>query len=126
MNRKIVRAVALGGAGLVVALLLTVGAFAIAGREISQPAGVPVFTMTPSPGSSVSGDRSPETDRTQSRSPAGDHAGSDDNGGGSGSDRLGEGGSSGSGSDDSGSGSNDSGSDDSSGSGSGKDEHEDD
>src|SRR5512132_2684713 len=111
MNRKIVRAVALGGAGLVVALLLTVGAFAIAGREISQPAGVPVFTMTPSPGSSVAGDRSP----------AGDHAGSDDNGGGSGSDRLGEGGSSGSGSDDSGSGSNDSGFGDSSGSGAGTD-----
>ena len=54
MNRKIVKAVALGLGGLAVALLLTVGAFAIAGQEISQPAGVPVFT-TPSPSPSDGG-----------------------------------------------------------------------
>jgi hypothetical protein len=47
MNRKL-KAIALGLGGLAVALLLTVGAFAIAGQEISQPAGVPMFTTTPS------------------------------------------------------------------------------
>ena len=74
MNRKIAKEVALGLGGLAVALLLTVGAFAIAGQEISRPAGVPVFT-TPSPSpSDADGSRSPEP-RTESPSPSDDHGG---------------------------------------------------
>ena len=61
MNRKTVKAIALGLGGLVVALLLTVGAFALAGQQIAQPAGVPIFTTTPSP--------SPDHDRTESTFP---------------------------------------------------------
>lgn len=129
MNRKIVKAVALGLGGLAVALLLTVGAFAIAGQEISEPAGPPVFT-TPGPGASEADtSHSPEPGRTESPSPSDDHGG--DSGGSAtqgdsdGSDGSGEGGSSGS--DNSGSGSDNSGSgSDSSGSGSGENEHEDD
>ena len=41
---KTLRVIAMGLGGLVVALVLTVGAFAIAGQQIAQPAGVPIFT----------------------------------------------------------------------------------
>ncbi len=113
MNRKILTAIALGLGGLLVALVLTVGAFAIAGQEISQPAGVPVFTTSPSPSPDHDRDetRSPEAERTGSVSQADDHGGNSgdstgsDDSSGSGS---GESDSSGSGSDDSGGGSSDS------------------
>lgn len=131
MNRDLVRAIALGIGGLVVAVVLTVGAFAIAGQDISQPAGVPTLTTTPSPDRQRNDDeRSPDPKETASPSVA-DHRGDsgsddggstategpDDRGSGSGSDdHGGSGDSSGSGSD---SGSNSGSGSDSSGSGSG-------
>ena len=133
----------MGLAGLVVALVLTVGAFAIAGQQIAQPAGVPIFTTSttpsPSPGDDRTASPSPEHERTESPSPS-----VDDHGGGSGESTSG--GSSGS-DDGGGSGGHDvglglgrlgerigrlgsgqlgSGSDDSGGSGSGSGEHGDD
>jgi hypothetical protein len=130
MNSKILRAIALGLGGLVVALALVVGAFALAGQQIAQPAGVPIFTtsttpsLTPVDGRTVS--VSPERELTESSSPS-----VDDHGGGTGESTSG--GSSGSGDGDGSgghdsSGSNDSGSgpSDSSGSGSGSGEHGDD
>ena len=148
MSRDVVRAIALGIGGLVVAIVLTAGAFAIAGQDISQPAGVPTLAATQSPDHERDDDsRSPDPKKTASPS-VDDHGGGsgsddggstategpDDHGSGSGSDdHGGSGGSSGSGS---GSGSNTSGSNsgsgsDSSGSGSGSGsddsgEHEDD
>ena len=137
--------IALGLGGLVGALVLTVGAFAIAGQRIAQPAGVPIFTThdaVPQPAHrSTPGVPLPKHDRTESPSPSvddhgggsgestsGGSSGSDDGGGsgdheGSGSDNSGSGSddSGGSGSDNSGSGSDDSG-----GSGSGSGEHGDD
>ena len=75
MNRKSLKAIALGLGGLALALVLTVGAFAVAGQEISEPAGVPVFT-TPGPGASgADTSRSPEPGRTESPSPSDDHGG---------------------------------------------------
>ena len=148
MGRRAFVAVAWGLGGLVVALVLTLGAFAIAGQEISEPAGAPVLT----PGASTPPDEAAhpsqddETTRsattaTETPSPAdrggsedagggsddssGPGSGSDDDNSGSGSDDSGSGSDdSGNGSDNSGSSSDNSGSDDSSGSGSG--EHEDD
>ena len=140
MNRTL-RAIALGLGGLVLALVLTVGAFAIAGQRIAKPAGVPIFTTTPSPGPNYTGSPSLKHDRTESASPS-----VDDQGGGSGESTSGgstgaeDGGVSGdhqgSGSDNSGSGSEESGgsgsensgsgSDDSGSSGSGSGEHGDD
>ena len=139
MGRRAFGAVAWGLAGLVVALVLTLGAFAIAGQEISEPASVPVLTpgattsvpdATPSQGN---GGKQSVATTTETTSPSDDHSGSDDTESGSDDDNSGPGsgdgeGSSGGGSDHSGSGSENSGSgsdsDDSSGSGSG--EHEDD
>jgi hypothetical protein len=132
MNGKTLRVIALGLGGLVLALVLVVGAFALAGQQIAQPAGVPVFTtsMTPSPtpGDDGTASTSPEHERTDSPSPSvddhGGNTGESTSGGSSGSDDGGGSGghdSSGSGSDNSGSGS-----DDSSGSGSGSGEHGDD
>jgi hypothetical protein len=150
MGRRAFRAVAWGLAGLVVALVLTLGAFAIAGQEISEPASVPVLTpgaSRPTPDATPSQEDDGQlgvTTPTETPSPSDDRGGSqtvvggsdDDNSGpgsGSGDDNSG----SGSGSDGSGSGSDGSrngsdgsrsgsgsGSDDSSGPGSG--EHEDD
>jgi hypothetical protein len=143
MGRRVLGAVAWGLAGLVVALMLTLGAFAIAGQEIAEPASVPELT----PGATTTPDATPSQDDdrrtgtpTESPSPGDDRGGSgdgsDDDNSGSGSggddDNSGPGSgnddNSGSGSDDSGSGSDSSGSgsgsDDSSGPGSG--EHEDD
>jgi hypothetical protein len=142
MNRTL-KAIALGLGGLVGALVLTVGAFAIAGQRIAQPAGVPIFTSTTTPSQSPNhtGSPSPRHDHTESPSPSvddhgrasgesasGGSSGPDGSGGsadheGSGSDN------SGSGSDESGSGSDESGgsgSDESGGSGSGSGEHGDD
>ena len=76
MNRTL-RAIALGLGGLVLALVLTVGAFAIAGQRIAQPAGVPIFTTSPS--ANHTGSPSPKHARTESASPS-----VDDRGGGSG------------------------------------------
>ena len=60
---KTLKVIAMGLAGLVGALVLTVGAFALAGQRIAQPAGVPIFTTTtPSPG--------PHTDHSGSPSPS--------------------------------------------------------
>jgi hypothetical protein len=141
MSKEVLRAIALGIGGLVVALVLTVGAFAIAGQDISQPAGVPIITVTPSPSSGQHGtedEHSPDPNETASTSVddhgaganpddggaaategpddhgSGSGSGSDDHGGSSGSSSPGSGSSSGSGSDPSGSGS---GSDDSGGHG---------
>ena len=126
MGRRAFGAVAWGLAGLVVGLVLTLGAFAIAGQEISEPASVPVLTpgattsapdATPSQGN---GGKQSVATSTETTSPS-----DDDNSGpgsGDGEDSSGDGSDhSGSGSENSGSGSD---SDDSSGSGSG--EHEDD
>ena len=130
----------MGLGGFVVALVLTAGAFAIAGQRIAQPAGVPIFTTTThSPTPNHNGDPSPMDDQTESPSQLGD-----DHGGGSGGstsegpsssdDAGGSEGHEGSGSEHSGSGSEDSGgsgsvsdnsgtgSDDSGGSGSGSDD----
>jgi hypothetical protein len=132
MNGKTLRLIALGLGGLVAALALVVGAFALAGQQIAQPAGVPIFTTSttpsPTPGDDRTASPSPERERTDSPSPSvddhgggtgestsGGSSGSDDGGGSGGHD------SSGSGSGDSGSGSGDS-----SGSGSGPSEHGDD
>jgi hypothetical protein len=146
MSRTL-RAIAMGLGGLVVALVLTAGAFAIAGQRIAQPAGIPIFiTTTPSSSPNHNGDPSPMDDQTQSPaqldddhgggsggSTSGGSSGSDDAGGsegheGSGSEHSGGGsggsddsGGSGSVSDNSGTGSDDSG-----GSGSGSGEHGDD
>jgi hypothetical protein len=128
MNGDLVRAIALGVGGLIVALILTAGAFAIAGQDISQPAGAPMFTAPSSPSPShENGDRSPGPKQSPTVSPADDHggasSGSDDDGSGSS-----EGSGGGSGSEDSGTGSDSSGSGSNAGSGSdsGSDGHEDD
>src|SRR5512132_1477777 len=129
MNSKTLRVIALGLGGLAVALARVVGAFALAGQQIAQPAGVPIFTSTtpsPTPGDDRTASPSPERERTESPSPS-----VDDHGGGTGESTSGGSGGSddggGSGGHDS-SGSNDSGSgpSDSSGSGSGSGEHGDD
>ncbi len=130
MNSKTLRVIALGLGGLVAALALVVGAFALAGQQIAQPAGVPIFTTSttpsPTPVDGRTASPSPERERTDSPSPSVDDHGGDTgestSGGSSGSDDGG-----GSGGHDS-SGSNDSGSgpSDSSGSGSGSGEHGDD
>ncbi len=83
MNGKTLRVIALGLGGLVVALVLTVGAFALAGQQIAQPAGVPIFTTSttpsPTPGDDRTASPSPERERTDSPSPS-----VDDHGGGTG------------------------------------------
>ena len=137
MSKDVLRAVALGIAGLVVALVLTVGAFAIAGQDISQPAGVPMLTVTPSPTAGHDRDEDKHSaDPTKTMSPSvDDHRGAgggsddastategpDDHGSGSvaGSDDDGGSGSQGS---DSGSGSSGENSGSGSGSGSGSDD----
>jgi|SRR4249920_3948226 len=144
MNRTL-RAIALGLAGLVAALVLTVAAFAIAGQRIAQPAGVPIFTTTAtrSPGPDDERGEGPSSNHhsTQSLSPSVDDqgggpgastsegsSGSDDGGGSEGHGSSGTGSSSGNegnGSNDSGSGSG-SGSDSDSGDDSGSGEHGDD
>jgi hypothetical protein len=132
MNGKTLRVIALGFGGLVVALALVVGAFALAGQQIAQPAGVPIFTMSttpsPTPGEDRTASPSPERERTESPSPS-----VDDHGGGTGESTSGGsggsddgGGSGGHNSPGSGSGDSGSGSGDSSGSGSGSSEHGDD
>ena len=128
MDSKTLRVIALGLGGLALALVLTVGAFALAGQQIAQPAGVPIFTTSTSPSLGQDDERtespSPEHERIESPSPSvddhGGGSGESTSGGSSGSD---DGGGSG-GHDSSGSGDSGSGSGDSSGSGSG--EHEDD
>ena len=85
MSRDVLRAIALGIGGLVVALVLTLGAFAIAGQDISEPAGVPMLTVTPSSTASEhdTGDdeRSPDPRETASPS-VDDHGGSGSDDGG--------------------------------------------
>jgi hypothetical protein len=130
MNGKTLRVIALGLGGLVAALALVVGAFALAGQQIAQPAGVPIFTTSttpsPTPGDDRTASPSPERERTESPSPSvddhGGGTGESTSGGSSGSD---DGGSSG-GHDSSGSNDSGSGPSDSSGSGSGSGEHGDD
>lgn len=135
MTRRVLTVLAWGVGGLVVALVLTLGAFAIAGQEISQPAGPPNLTPEPPSTPTTPGQREGEPGvsvrATPSISPTGGDDGSENSGSGSNEDNSGPGsgggddssgsGDSGGGSDDSGSGSND----DSSGSGSGGD-HDDD
>jgi hypothetical protein len=130
MNGKTLRVIALGLGGLVAALALVVGAFALAGQQIAQPAGVPIFTTSttpsPTPGDDRTASPSPERERTESPSPSvddhGGGTGESTSGGSSGSeDGGGSGGHDSSGSNDSGSGPSDS-----SGSGSGSGEHGDD
>jgi hypothetical protein len=88
MNGKTLRMIALGLGGLVVALALVVGAFALAGQQIAQPAGVPIFTTSttpsPTPGDDRTASPSPERQRTDSPSPS-----VDDHGGGTGESTLG-------------------------------------
>lgn len=130
MDSKTLRVIALGVGGLVVALVLTVGAFALAGQQIAQPAGVPIFTTStsPSPGHDDEPTESPSPDHERIESPS---PSVDDHGGGSGESTSGgssgsdDGGGSG-GHDSSGSGSGDSGSGSGDSSGSGSGEHEDD
>jgi hypothetical protein len=118
--KKTLRIVGYGIAGLIIAVGLTVGAFAIAGADISQPASpvgpsatpaTPSLSPTPSPGDDGRGhDIGDDHGGSGSPSPSiDDHGGSHPSG--SGSDDAG------SGSDSSGSGS-----DDHSGSGSGGDD----
>lgn len=103
MSRKVLEAIALGVGGLIVALVLTLGAFAIAGQDISQPAGAPMFTAPPaSPSPTHDGDdrRSPDPEASPSKGDGGSavaspapESGAEDHGGGSGSSREGSGGS---------------------------------
>jgi hypothetical protein len=126
MSKRVLSVVAWGLAGLVVALGLTAGAFALAGQEIAEPATPPAFSSPADRSGTVSS--SPRPEHTQEASPsADDHggvgSGSDDNSG-SGSTSSGSGSSSSSdnsGSESSSSGSDDHTSDDHSGSGSGDD-----
>src|SRR3990172_3503231 len=130
MVRRVMMGVGWALGGLIVALLLTFGAFALAGQELSTPASVPVISGSGPSDLDDGGDasRSPEQEATKSpsTSPEDHGGGSDDNSGsssgsednsGSGSDSSGSG---------SGSGSDDDHSDDSSGSGSDDGEHDDD
>src|SRR5262245_65310736 len=78
MSRKVLQAIALAVGGLVVALVLTLGAFAIAGQDISQPAGVPMFTAapaSPSPGQDGDDQRSPAPKASKDPSEGDDHGG---------------------------------------------------
>ncbi|MGH2591706.1 MAG: hypothetical protein ACRDGW_13055 [Actinomycetota bacterium] len=120
MTKRILIAVAWGLAGIVVAVGLTAGAFALAGREISEPATPPLFSSSPTPSRDAdrTGSTSPDARATPSPSidddgPGGgeDNSGPD-SGSGSGDDSSGPGSGddSGSGSDNSGPGSDDSGS----------------
>lgn len=95
--KRLLTVLAYGVAGLVVALALTLGAFALAGQEIAEPAGPPVFTTSPSesPGAvrSPADDetRSPDASRSESPSPSPDDRDEDsrsgpNSGSGSGSD----------------------------------------
>ncbi|MGZ5351806.1 MAG: hypothetical protein ACXWYN_01610 [Actinomycetota bacterium] len=104
MPKKILSALALGVAGLAVAVALTLGAFALAGQDIGRPATPPVLQPTPDATRSPGHSPSPRPDRTDEASPSpSDDKDSDDNSGpGSGSD------------------------DDNSGSGSDDDDHDDD
>ena len=95
MGRRAFGAVAWGLAGLVVALVLTLGAFAIAGQEISEPASVPALTpgastpeTNPSQGDETSRSASMATPSPDDRGGSENSgSGSDDNSGpGSGSD----------------------------------------
>src|SRR4029450_1552214 len=79
MNGKTLRVIALGLGGLVAALALVVGAFALAGQQIAQPAGGPIFTTSTTPGDDRTASPSPERERTESPSPS-----VDDHGGGTG------------------------------------------
>ena len=114
MTRRILTVVAWGLAGLAIAGGLIAGAFALAGEDIGRPASPVLPSATPS----AEGSRSPEAERTETRTPqpGDDHGGNgeepgDDHGGGTGSgDDHGGSDDSGSGSDNSGSGSDDSGS----------------
>jgi hypothetical protein len=79
VNGRIVTALALGLGGLVVALAFTLGAFAIAGRDFSQPAGVPVFAtpaVSATPRVGDPGIPSSKADRTEEPSSTKDHGGS--------------------------------------------------
>jgi hypothetical protein len=114
MERRWIVGAAWALGGLLVAQMLTFGAFALAGQELSEPASVPVLSMTPSPVGNVGETPSPSPtqspDETGSPSPgAGDDDGSDD-GQGTNDDH----------------GDDNSNSDDHSGSGSGDDDHDDD
>ena len=82
MGRRVMIVVAWALGGLAVALMLTFGAFALAGQELSKPASAPIFASTRShPGDAAGEDvsPSPEPDVAPSASPS-----SDDRGGGSG------------------------------------------
>src|SRR4029453_6188783 len=79
MNGKTLRVIALGLGGLVAALALVGGAFALAGQEIAPPPGGPIFTTSTTPGDDRTASPSPEPERTESPSPS-----VDDHGGGTG------------------------------------------
>lgn len=87
MSRKLLSAIAWGVAGLVVALALTAGAFALAGQEIGTPA-TPIIPSVSEPTSTPERTHSPKAERSDDPSPSVDD-GSDDSGSsspGSGSD----------------------------------------
>lgn len=126
MTRRILSLLAWGVGGLLVALGLTAGAFALAGRDIAEPATPPLFTSSPEPEEAPDGDEiSPSRDLEPSVSPT---PVADDDNSGPGSDGSDDNSGPGSGSDDDGSGESNSGpgggSDDNSGPGSG--DHDDD
>ena len=125
--RRLVIVLGYGLAGLVVALGLTLGAFALAGQEIAEPAGPPVFTSSPEPTPDATTSeeaRSPKPERTASPSASPDDHGGDSGNSGSGSDEgSGSGDDSGS---SSGSGEDRSGSDDGSHDAGHDDDHDDD
>lgn len=70
--KRVLTVLGYGLAGLVVALALTLGAFALAGQEISEPAGPPVFTTStgPTPDAQRSSDDETRTPRSTSASPS--------------------------------------------------------
>lgn len=111
MARRILTAVTWGLAGLIVAMVFTVGAFAIAGQGIGEPSLPPGFRTDVSPTTSRTAEPTPTSrpdDDDRSNDADDDHSGSGSSNSGSGSSNSGSGSSnSGSGSQNSGSGSSD-------------------
>ncbi len=96
--RRALAVVGYGLAGLAVAIGLALGAFALAGQEISEPAAPPVFTPAPTAVPSPADDRPSPSKESETPSPSfddhgGDADGSDNSGpGGGGEDHSGSGG----------------------------------
>ena len=97
MDRRWIGGVAWAIGGLLVALALTFGAFAIAGSDLSEPATTPVLSISPSPpaqsggGPSASPSESPSASATSSPSEGpDDHGGSSEGSGSSEGDGHGD------------------------------------